>query len=61
VGDGEVESDFQPFSEDIVNEQILANYVFPKIGSFTGMQDLNAHIKTFRAHMLIHGGSDALR
>jgi len=32
---------------------------FSQIGSFTGMQDPNAHIKTFRAQMLIHGGLDA--
>jgi len=57
----EVKPNFQPFSECIVNEPILKNYVFPKISSFTRMQDLNAHIKTFRAQMLIHEGSDALR
>jgi len=56
-----VEPDFQLFSFEILNEPIPANYVFPKIGSFNGKQDLNAHVKNFRAQMLIYGGSDAVR
>jgi len=56
----EVKPDFQPFSEEILNDPIAMNYVFPKIGSFTGKQDLNVHIKMFRAQMLICGGLDAI-
>ena len=52
----DVEPDFQSFSLEILNEQIPANYVFPKIGSFNGKQDLNAHVKNFRTQMLIYGG-----
>jgi len=57
----ELELDFQPFSEEILEEPFPTNYVFPKISSFTGKQDPNAHIKTFRAQMLIHGGMDVVQ
>ena len=57
----EAKPDFQSFSEEISNEPIPANYVFPKIGLFTGKQDRNANIKTFRAQMLIYGGLESVR
>ena len=57
----EVEPDFQPFSEEILNEPFPTSYVFPKISLFTGKQDLNAHIKNFRAQMLIHRGSNVFQ
>ena len=56
-----MEPDFQPFSEEILNESFPTNYMFSKISSFTGKQDPNTHIKMFRAQMLIHGGSDVVR
>jgi len=35
--------------------------VFPEVGSFTRRHGPNAHIKVFRAQMLICGGSGAVR
>jgi len=36
-------------------------YVFSKDGVFHGRKDPNAHIKNFRAQMLICGGSEVVQ
>jgi len=48
-----------PFSQAIMNVVIPTNFMTPKI-TFTGTEDLEAHITTFHTQMMISGGTDAM-
>jgi len=48
-----------PFSQAIVDTVIPANFMGLKI-TFTGVEDLEAHITTFHTQMMISGSTDAM-
>ncbi|XP_027920620.1 uncharacterized protein LOC114178750 [Vigna unguiculata] len=50
-----------PLARAIVEEIIPPHFIIPKMIPFTGEGDPEAHLKAFRAQMLISGGSDAVR
>jgi len=61
-GRGTVEQeDNHPLARAIVEETIPPHFIIPKMTPFTGEGDPEAHLKAFRAQMLISGGSDAVR
>jgi len=49
-----------PFSEEIMDAMIPTTFVGPKV-TFTGTEDLEAHLTTFHTQMMLVGGSDAVR
>jgi len=49
-----------PFSQEIMDVVIPATLVGPKV-TFTGTKDPEAHLTTFHTHMMLVGGSDAVR
>jgi len=49
-----------PFSQAIMDVVIPATFVGPK-ATFTGAEDLEAHLKAFHTQMMLVGGSDAVR
>ena len=49
-----------PFSQEIVDATIPTTLVGPKV-TFTGMEDLEAHLTTFHTQMMLVGGSNAVR
>jgi len=44
-----------------MEEPIPPHYMTPKMLAFSGLEDLETHLKAFQAHMLNLGGSDAIR
>ena len=48
-----------PFSQAIMNVVIPTNFMTPKI-TYTGIEDLEAHITTFRTQMMILGRTDVM-
>jgi len=54
-------TNFQPFLENILLEPIPLHCVFLKAKMFTRHQDPLAHVKMFRAQMLICGGIDDIK
>jgi len=48
-----------PFSQAIMNTVIPTNFMTPKI-TFTGTEDLDAHITAFHTQMMISGETDAI-
>jgi len=62
LGRGTTEQDENhPLARAIVEEIIPPHFIIPKMAPFTGEGDPEAHLKAFRAQMLISGGSDAVR
>jgi len=62
LGRGTAEPDENhPLERAIVEEVIPPHFIIPKISPFTGEGDPEAHLKAFRAQMLISGGNDAVR
>jgi len=49
-----------PFSQVIMDAVIPATFVGPKV-TFTGMEDLEAHLTAFHTQMMLVGGSDVVR
>ena len=49
-----------PFSQAIMDAVIPATFVGPK-ATFTGVEDPRAHLTTFHTHMMLLGGSNAVR
>ena len=49
-----------PFSQEIMDVAIPATFVGPK-ATFTGVEDLEAHLTTFHTQMMLIGGSDGVR
>ena len=49
-----------PFSQEIVDAAIPATLVGPKV-TFIRMEDPEAHLTDFHTHMILVGGSDAVR
>jgi len=49
-----------PFSPEIVDAVIPTTLIGPKV-TFTGMEDLEAHLMAFHTQMMLVGGSDAAR
>jgi len=49
-----------PFSQAIMDAVIPATFVGPK-ATFTGIEDLEAHLTAFHMQMMLVGGSDAVR
>jgi len=49
-----------PFSQPIMDAMIPATFVGPK-ATFTGVEDLEAHLTAFHTQMMLVGGSDAVR
>ena len=52
--------DPKPFSQQI-DEPVPPHYITPKISLFSSVQDLENHLTTFKAQMIISGRSDAIR
>jgi len=50
-----------PLSVVIMAEIVPQHFIIPKIPSFTGNSDPEAHLKAFNTQMLVSGGSDAVR
>jgi len=50
-----------PLSTAIMAEVVPQHFIIPKIPSFTGNSDPDAHLKAFNAQMLVSGGNDAVR
>ncbi|RDX73389.1 hypothetical protein CR513_47014, partial [Mucuna pruriens] len=50
----------QPFSEEIDEAMVPANFRELLIESFDGTQDPHAHLQAFQTQMYISGGSDRL-
>ena len=48
-----------PFSQEIMDSVVSANTVAVK-ASFTGVEDLAAHLTAFHTQMMLSGGSDAV-
>ena len=48
-----------PFSQEIMDSVVPANTVVVK-ASFTGVEDLEAHLTAFHTQMMLSGGSDAV-
>ena len=48
--------DPKPFSQQIMDEPVPPIYITPKITLFTGVDDLENHLKEFRAQMILSGG-----
>lgn len=44
-----------------MDEPVPPCYIAPKIALFTGVKDPKNHLKAFRAHMILSGGSDAVQ
>jgi len=44
-----------------MDELVPPHYITPKIASFTGRKDLENHLMTFNAQMIISGETDAIR
>jgi len=44
-----------------MDEPVPPYYITPKTVFFFGVEDLESHLKAFRAQMIINGGSDAIR
>jgi len=44
-----------------MSEQVPHQYIMPKLPPYTGTSDPEAHLKAFRAQILISGGSDAIK
>jgi len=51
----------KPVSKEIMDKPVSANYITPKIAFFTGVEDLENHLTTFNAQMIISGGTDVIR
>ncbi|XP_068475293.1 uncharacterized protein [Phaseolus vulgaris] len=51
----------QPFTQNIIDEQVPPSFMVPKITPFSGTGDPELHLMAFRVQMLISGGSDAVR
>jgi len=49
-----------PFSQEILETAIPNMFIGPKV-TFTGMEDLEAHLTAFHTQMMLVGGSDAVR
>ena len=49
-----------PFSQQILETVIPNTFTGPKV-TFTGMEDLEAHLTAFHTQMMLVGGSDAVR
>jgi len=56
-----IQEEGHPFIRGIMDEMIPPHFIIPKIPPFFGEGDPEAHLKAFRAQMLISGGSDAIR
>jgi len=50
-----------PLSAAVMAEVVPQHFIIPKIPSFAGNSDLEAHLKAFNAQMLVSGGNDAVR
>jgi len=48
-----------PFFQEIMDMVIPASFMIPKI-TFTGVEDLEAHITAFHTQMMISRGTDAM-
>jgi len=51
----------KPFSQQIMDEPVPPYYITPKIALFSGVEDPENHLTTFKAQIIISGGSDAIR
>jgi len=48
------------FSQAIMKEPISPHFMTPIVTPFFGVEDPKNHLKAFRAHMLIFGGSNSI-
>jgi len=53
--------DPKPFLEQIMDEPMPPYYITPKIALFFGVEDPENHLTTFKAQMIVFGGSDAIQ
>jgi len=44
-----------------MDEPMPPHYITPKIALYSSMEDFESHLTTFKAQMIISGGSDAIR
>jgi len=51
----------KPFSKEIMDEPVPAHSIIPKTAFFTGIEDLENHLTTFNAQMIISGRTDAIQ
>ncbi|XP_027915626.1 uncharacterized protein LOC114175066 [Vigna unguiculata] len=58
---GAEQDENHPLARVIMEEAIPPHFLIPKVSPFTGEGDPEAHLKAFRAQMLISGGSDVVR
>ena len=48
--------DPKSFSQQVMDEPVPPHYITPKIALFTGVEDLENHLKAFKAQRILFGG-----